>query len=417
MAKTPAQRQRKTKGQIQDDKERKRDERAVKAAMRKQRKDKSYLAEDENFASFATQLQTRGLQLRDIPGDGNCLFRALGDQLEGHTRNHIRQRQDTVQYMIDHRDDFEPFVEDDIPFDRHASLLRKPGTYAGNDAIVAFARLHEVNVIIHQLNAPLWQVNGTEKSKARELHISYHNGDHYSSVRKLGDSSDQPANLTLPPVKETPTHKKGKQQHQKQTDEELDGYYDYSEDTTETFVYDDSLETEQRIMNETGCQDLQLIRETLADNEYDVEATIDFLIQIVFTSQQTDAPEDPSESNDTPPGLWSESGSGSKIFGPLNEGDSEDGHQSSQTEQVYNEVQSNTSGARPKANPKQNAVQAKSHISNRNRKRQAKEEKKRRQMERHRRKVRGEVDEIEDSDDDSDSIDPSLLKDIQMLAI
>ena len=32
--------------------------------------------------------------------------------------------------------------------------LQKMGTYAGNDAIVAFARLHKVNIIIHQLNSP-----------------------------------------------------------------------------------------------------------------------------------------------------------------------------------------------------------------------------------------------------------------------
>lgn len=36
--------------------------------------------------------------------------------------------------------------------------LAKPGTFAGNDAIVAFARNHQLNVVIHQLNAPLWQV-------------------------------------------------------------------------------------------------------------------------------------------------------------------------------------------------------------------------------------------------------------------
>ena len=50
----------------------------------------------------------------------NCLFRALGDQLEGHSRNHYRHRQEVVKYMLDHRKDFEPFVEDDVPFDDHS---------------------------------------------------------------------------------------------------------------------------------------------------------------------------------------------------------------------------------------------------------------------------------------------------------
>ena len=30
--------------------------------------------------------------------------------------------------------------------------LKKLGTHAGNDSIVAFAKLHNVNVMIHQLN-------------------------------------------------------------------------------------------------------------------------------------------------------------------------------------------------------------------------------------------------------------------------
>ena len=66
--------------------------------------------------------------------------------------------------------------------------LAKPGTFGGNDSIVAFARNHGVNVVIHQLNEPRWVISGEEYSKAGrviELHVSYHNGDHYSSVRSL----------------------------------------------------------------------------------------------------------------------------------------------------------------------------------------------------------------------------------------
>lgn len=55
--------------------------------------------------------------------DSNCLFRALGDQLEGHSRNHLKHRQETVDYMIKQREDFEPFVEDDIPFEKHGRFL------------------------------------------------------------------------------------------------------------------------------------------------------------------------------------------------------------------------------------------------------------------------------------------------------
>ena len=145
-----------------------------------------YLAFDKNCDKFANQLSKLDLYLHDIPGDGNCLFRALGDQLEGHQENHFKHRCDVVEYMVKHRDTFEPFVEDGIPFNRYISWLRKKGTHAGNDAIVAFAKLHHLNVAIHQLSQPILMIHGVEDSTiAGELHIAYHNGEHYSSVRRI----------------------------------------------------------------------------------------------------------------------------------------------------------------------------------------------------------------------------------------
>jgi len=78
------------------------------------------------------------------------------------------------------------------------------GTYGGNDSIVAFARLHKLTVVIHQLDSPAWEVHGetvnktpSSKSLVRQLHISYHNGDHYASVRSINDNSDSPANVHM----------------------------------------------------------------------------------------------------------------------------------------------------------------------------------------------------------------------------
>ena len=146
----------------------------------------SYLAFDKNCDKFANQLSKLGLYLHDIPGDGNCLFRALGDQLEGHQENHSKHRWDVVDYMVKHTDAFKPFVEDDISFNTYIAWLRKKGTHAGNDAIVAFAKLHHLSVAIHQLSQPILMIHGAKDSTiAHELHIAYHNGEHYSSVRRI----------------------------------------------------------------------------------------------------------------------------------------------------------------------------------------------------------------------------------------
>ncbi|XP_023687137.1 OTU domain-containing protein 3 [Paramormyrops kingsleyae] len=185
------------RGNRKCDLERKRDERAARRALAKDRKNRPPEEEANEFFSFTNQLQALGLKLREVPGDGNCLFRALADQLEGHSRGHLRLRQETVQHMQAHRQDFEPFVEDDVPFTQHLHNLSQPGTFAGNDAIVAFARSHQLRVLIHQLNTPLWEINGSDKPMCRELHIAYRYGDHYDSVRRIGDNSESPAHLYI----------------------------------------------------------------------------------------------------------------------------------------------------------------------------------------------------------------------------
>ncbi|XP_075948823.1 OTU domain-containing protein 3 isoform X1 [Anarhichas minor] len=189
--------------------ERKRDERAARRTIVKDRKNRPQDGDEgAEFISFSNQLQALGLKLREVPGDGNCLFRALGDQLEGQSRGHLRLRQETVQYMMSHRQDFEPFVEDDVPFTQHLSNLSQPGTFAGNDAIVAFARGQQVKVVIHQLNTPLWEINGVEKAACRELHIAYRYGDHYDSVRRTGDNSEIPAQLRIENLQKSQGHQR-----------------------------------------------------------------------------------------------------------------------------------------------------------------------------------------------------------------
>lgn len=64
--------------------------------------------------------------------------------------------------------------------------LAKDGTYAGNDAIVAVSRACGVNVVIHQLGAPQWEVLAPSAPESRQtLHIAYLRGEHYCIVCPL----------------------------------------------------------------------------------------------------------------------------------------------------------------------------------------------------------------------------------------
>ncbi|NWX29511.1 OTUD3 protein, partial [Notiomystis cincta] len=289
----------------------------------------------------------------------NCLFRALGDQLEGHSRSHLRHRQETVEYMVRQRGDFEPFVEDDVPFDRHVASLAKPGTFAGNDAIVAFARNNQVNVVIHQLNTPLWQIRGTERGDARELHIAYRHGEHYDSVRRLSDDCEAPACLRMQTLCKNDSNKA----------EEVKPQKGNSEDEAEVEMED----AVQKVCSATGCSDMDLVSHILEVEDYNVESAIFAILQVkegegIGTEEQ----QEPLGREQKPCSrtLWDENGSGSRIFGnqslPQCEAENDKGQAGSKEEN------------RASRNPK---------VAKKQRKEQQRLEKKKRQEERHRQKV------------------------------
>ncbi|XP_028731128.1 OTU domain-containing protein 3 isoform X1 [Peromyscus leucopus] len=359
MSRKQAARSRPGSGGRRAEAERKRDERAARRALAKERRNRPEPGGsscEEEFVSFANQLQALGLKLREVPGDGNCLFRALGDQLEGHSRNHLRHRQETVDYMIRQREDFEPFVEDDVPFEKHVASLAKPGTFAGNDAIVAFARNHQLNVVIHQLNAPLWQIRGTDKSSVRELHIAYRYGEHYDSVRRINDNSEAPAHLQ---TDFQMLHQDGANKKEKIKTKGVD-FEDGPRDEVEDAV--------QKVGNATGCSDFNLIVQNLEAENYNIDSAIIAMLQMnQGEGNNVEENLEPSAqvSKQCDPSL-EEAGSGSSLM----EGQTENG----------------TAQARPSEEKRANKSQI-LKVTNKQRREQQRLEKKRRQEERHRHKA------------------------------
>ncbi|CAN2388020.1 protein K6-linked deubiquitination [Pristimantis euphronides] len=345
--------------------ERKRDERAARRAQAKERRNRAGEAEDsEEFLSFANQLLVLGLRLREVPGDGNCLFRALGDQLEGHSQNHLKHRQETVDYMVKHRNDFEPFVEDDVPFDRHVENLAQPGTFAGNDAIVAFARNNQMNVVIHQLNNPLWQIRGSDKANARELHIAYRYGEHYDSVRSVHDNTETPAQLQTEMLSKDVSNRKGK---------------------LKATVSDERAEQRgdavQKVRNATGCVDVRLILQSLEAESYDIESAIQVILQIEELKQNSDG-----EADCIAEGSDCSYSSATWEPGDCEGLESQKRPQNPQKESAEHRKQSRQ--ARPgEDRNEQNKKNSSQKQSNKQRKEQQRLEKKKRQEERHRQKV------------------------------
>ena len=62
--------------------------------------------------------------------------------------------------------------------------LSKDGVFGGNETLVAFARLRNCDIVIHQLDELPWVIEAIPGKAAKvALHLAYHNDeDHYSSV-------------------------------------------------------------------------------------------------------------------------------------------------------------------------------------------------------------------------------------------
>ncbi|WFD31542.1 ubiquitinyl hydrolase 1 [Malassezia sp. CBS 17886] len=101
---------------------------------------------------LTAQLHAMGLYAADTMGDGNCLFRALSDQLLGYPRYHAQLRHEvgpprrathpqTCDQLSAFPGRYAGFVETEKPFDEYVRGMRELGTYGGHLELSAFAHL------------------------------------------------------------------------------------------------------------------------------------------------------------------------------------------------------------------------------------------------------------------------------------
>ncbi|XP_058081809.1 OVARIAN TUMOR DOMAIN-containing deubiquitinating enzyme 7 isoform X6 [Magnolia sinica] len=146
-----------------------------------------------NIAQFHPQLDSLGLKIIQVTADGNCFFRALADQLEGNEEEHGKYRHMVVQYIMKHRQEFEPFIEDDVPFDEYCKSMEKDGTWAGNMELQAASLVTRSNICIHRVMSPRWYIRNFDSRGTCMIHLSYHDGEHYNSIRLKEDPGNGPA--------------------------------------------------------------------------------------------------------------------------------------------------------------------------------------------------------------------------------
>ena len=177
---------------------------------RKEHRAVNYGSSDEKI--FATSMNARKLRIKSMAGDGNCLFRAIADQVYGDSDEHpVVQK--LLDYVMKDSNHFAAFFDDeneegDRSFSDYCQRLQQDGQWGGNMELAAACEVYGVQIIVHQsgtnANAYCLQPSREAPDHTESLdtgggpgiaiHISYHGDCHYNSVRQLGDPDDgQPA--------------------------------------------------------------------------------------------------------------------------------------------------------------------------------------------------------------------------------
>lgn len=82
---------------------------------------------EQNTQQLTEQLRSLGLYAAHTLGDGNCLFRALSDQLYGSPSYHLQLRKDICDWIETHSQRYEPFCEDERGLTAHLRCMREQG--------------------------------------------------------------------------------------------------------------------------------------------------------------------------------------------------------------------------------------------------------------------------------------------------
>ena len=87
-------------------------------------------------------------------GDGNCLFRSVADQLEGDQSLHKKYRKAAVDYILQNKDYFSGFMNENDSIEKYCSRLEKDKTWGGQHELNALANKYNFNVFLHQVGIP-----------------------------------------------------------------------------------------------------------------------------------------------------------------------------------------------------------------------------------------------------------------------
>lgn len=135
---------------------------------------------DETFANAL--LAKKGMVVKEMEEDGNCLFRAMSFQLYGDQEMHDLIRQQTMDYIFQNREYFEQFITEDIT--NYVNRKRHANDHGNHVEIQAMSEMfnRSVELYCYELK-PINIYNSEQLNNGYEpLRLSYHRYSHYNAI-------------------------------------------------------------------------------------------------------------------------------------------------------------------------------------------------------------------------------------------
>ncbi|KAI5814788.1 hypothetical protein BZA77DRAFT_92051 [Pyronema omphalodes] len=148
---------------------------------------------EREMATMEKLFETHGLTEHQIAPDGHCLYsafahslRTAGLELEELPKDYKAARKSCAEFMKEHRDDFEAFLEED--FDTHVKNVEATAEWGGQTEVLALGRAFNVKVNILQAEGRGVEKMNEDGDKG-EVWLGYYRhsfglGEHYNSLVK-----------------------------------------------------------------------------------------------------------------------------------------------------------------------------------------------------------------------------------------
>ncbi|KAG9459028.1 hypothetical protein H6P81_003536 [Aristolochia fimbriata] len=125
--------------------------------------------------------RVKGFEVKRMVEDGNCLFRAVADQVYGDTEAYDLTRQMCIDYMERERDHFSQFITEG--FTSYCKRKRRDKVYGNNVEIQALSEMYNRPIHIYSYSTePINIFHGSYNTDTPPIRLSFHHGNHYNSL-------------------------------------------------------------------------------------------------------------------------------------------------------------------------------------------------------------------------------------------